>query len=120
MYTQDFRPVKLKEYIKTGDTLLEVNSSKFRRQEDLMIPARSLPALSAATRKIDPDGIGVLVAEIAPQHCSLVFCPTKKNCESVAQLVSRTLPPTVLEWKSIEKRKLRQALQVKFTTLKKI
>lgn len=81
-----------------------------------MIPARSLPAPSAASRKIDPDGLGVLVAEMAPEHCCLVFCSTKKNCESVAQLVSRTLPPRVLEWKPEEKRKLRIALQVSLLT----
>lgn len=94
-----------------GDTLLEVCGTD-RRQENLMMPARSIPSPSAAARKMDPDGLGVLVAEIAPEHSCLVFCPTKKNCESVAQLVSRNLPPGVLEWKPAEKRKLRQALQV--------
>ena len=113
IFTEDFRPVKLREYIKTGDTILEIHGNNCRHEE-LMTPVRSLPAPSPAARKMDPDGLGVLVAEMAPEHCCLVFCPTKKNCESVAQLVSRNLPPSVLEWKPTEKRKLKQALQVSF------
>ena len=111
MYTDKFRPVQLKEYIKMGDTILEVNEDQ-RKQENLLEHSRSLPSATAACRKIDPDGVGALVGEVVPQHCCLVFCPTKKNCESVAQLVSRTLPPSLLQWKVPEKKRLKRALQV--------
>jgi len=110
VYTDKFRPVQLKEYIKMGDTLLEVNEDQ-RKQENLLEHSRSLPSATAACRKIDPDGVGALVGEVVPQHCCLVFCPTKKNCESVAQLVSRTLPPSLLQWKVPEKKRLKRALQ---------
>lgn len=37
--------------------------------------------------KLDPDRVGALVLEVIPKHSCLVFCPTKKNCENVAELV---------------------------------
>ena len=94
-----------------GDILLQVNEDQ-RKHENHLEHCRSFTSQTAASRRIDPDGVGVLVAEVVPQHCCLVFCPTKKNCESVAQLVSRTLPRSLLEWKVAEKRRLKQALKV--------
>ena len=41
---------------------------------------------------VDPDLIGGLVMEVIPQSSCLVFCPTKKNCENVAQLICNVLP----------------------------
>lgn len=41
---------------------------------------------------LDPDHLGGLVSEIIPDDSCLVFCPSKKNCESVAVLLSRVLP----------------------------
>ena len=111
VYTDNFRPVRLKEYIKTGDSVLEVNEDQ-RKQETLLEHRRTLIPKSSASRKFDPDGLGALVAEVVPQHCCLVFCPTKKNCESVAQLISRTLLSSTLQWKVDEKRRLKRALQV--------
>jgi len=63
----DFRPVELKEYIKIGDSLLTVNE-KHRRREDVLRQERDVVA-TAVSRKIDPDGLGLLVAEVVPQHC---------------------------------------------------
>ncbi len=74
---------------------------------------RSVSSQSAESRKNDPDGISVLVSEVAPEHCCLVFCSTKKNCESVAKLISSNLSPNLLQWKTAEKLKLRRALEVK-------
>lgn len=111
VFSGDFRPVQLREFIKVGDSLLEVNDNH-RRRDNILEPARMLSAPVAAIRQMDPDGLGMLVAEVVPDHCCLVFCPTKKNCESVAQLISRTLPKSILEYKTNEKRQLRQALQV--------
>lgn len=45
----------------------------------------------------DPDQIVALVQEVVPQHSCLVFCPTKKNCENVAELLSCFLPRFVLD-----------------------
>jgi POLQ-like helicase len=40
-------------------------------------------------KKNDPDALKKLVMEVVPDKSSLVFCPTKKNCENVAVLLSR-------------------------------
>jgi replicative superfamily II helicase len=47
---------------------------------------------SAAAASVDPDLIGGLVMEVIPGNSCLVFCPTKKNCENVAQLICSVLP----------------------------
>ena len=111
IYTEDFRPVQLREFIKTGDQILEVSGRQRGFQENFK-HCRSVSSLSAESRKNDPDSISALVSEIAPEHCCLVFCSTKKNCESVAKLISNNLSPTLLQWKTAEKLKLRKALEV--------
>ena len=100
----------MKEYIKNGDQLLEINQN--RQEENLIKPVRSLSAPSPESRKNDPDGLGLLVGEMAPEHCCLVFCSTKKNCESVAKLISRNLSATLLQFKVEEKLKLGRELEV--------
>ena len=40
---------------------------------------------------MDPDQLGTLVLEVAPQSSCLVFCPTKKNCQNVALLLAKCL-----------------------------
>jgi POLQ-like helicase len=46
---------------------------------------------SATAAGLDPDLIGGLVMEVVPESSCLVFCPTKKNCENVAQLICSIL-----------------------------
>ncbi|KAI9551698.1 hypothetical protein GHT06_022034 [Daphnia sinensis] len=111
IYTEDFRPVQLREFIKTGDQILEIDKRQRGSQENFMKHSRSVSAPCATSRKNDPDGLSVLVSEVAPEHSCLVFCSTKKNCESVAKLVSSNLPPTLQQWKTAEKLKLRKALE---------
>lgn len=102
----------LREFVKIEDKLLLVHNGRIRCPENLLTPARCLPIPSAATQKCDSDGLGALVAEVAPEHSCLVFCATKMNCESVCQIIIRQLPPAVLQWKAAEKRALRKALEV--------
>ena len=45
-----------------------------------------------AENKLDPDHLAGLVQEVIPDHSCLVFCPTKKNCENVSQLICKLLP----------------------------
>ena len=112
LFTGDFNPVKMREFIKLGDQVLEIGSGLERCGETLMKPDRSLPPLSATSRIIDPDGLSLLAGEVVPDHSCLVFCATKKNCESVAQLISRNPPANLLDCKKEEKYKLMKALQV--------
>lgn len=41
---------------------------------------------------MDPDHIAGLVSEVIPEQSCLIFCPSKKNCENVAILLSKLLP----------------------------
>ncbi|XP_054679456.1 helicase POLQ-like isoform X2 [Grus americana] len=87
-YTNNFRPVELKEYVKIRDTIYAVDSKtengfKFSRLLNFKY--------SSNLEKADPDHIIALVTEVIPKYSCLIFCPTKKNCENVASMVCRYL-----------------------------
>lgn len=66
---------------------------------------------SSAVERADPDHLGGLVNECAPENGCLVFCPTRKNCENVAVLLSRIVPnQRFLEHRKSEKVDLMNAL----------
>lgn len=46
---------------------------------------------SDALKKMDPDHLVALVTEVIPKYSCLVFCPTKKNCENVAEMICKFL-----------------------------
>lgn len=46
---------------------------------------------SDTLKKLDPDHLVALVTEVIPNHSCLVFCPTKKNCENVAEMICKIL-----------------------------
>ena len=61
----------------------------------LPLPLISLPlspSMSSLKRSSDPDQLCSLVLEIIPHSSCLVFCPTKRNCQNVALLLSSSLP----------------------------
>ncbi|XP_065720632.2 helicase POLQ-like isoform X2 [Drosophila suzukii] len=92
VYTRGFRPVELKEYIKCGRDLLEINSAG-QTLDEIFVPSRSVDYnYSEAVKRADPDHLAGLISECAPEHCCLVFCPSRKNCENVALLLSRIVP----------------------------
>ncbi|XP_030385785.1 helicase POLQ-like [Scaptodrosophila lebanonensis] len=92
VYMRSFRPVELKEYIKCGRDLLEINTEK-QALEDIFVYSRTINSkYSKAVAREDPDHLAGLVTECAPENSCLIFCPTRKNCENVAQLLSRILP----------------------------
>ena len=41
---------------------------------------------------LDPDHLSCLVEEVVPHSSCLIFCPTKKSCQNVALLLTKTLP----------------------------
>nr|XP_025967920.1 helicase POLQ-like isoform X2 [Dromaius novaehollandiae] len=87
-YTNNFRPVELKEYIKIQDTIYEVDS----KAENGFTFSRLLSfKYSSNLEKADPDHIIALVTEVIPKYSCLIFCPTKKNCENVASMVCKYL-----------------------------
>ncbi|KAG7476681.1 hypothetical protein MATL_G00085500 [Megalops atlanticus] len=107
-YTNDFRPVQLKEYVKLRDSIYEVNPI----EEECFRLSRPLNfKYSANMQKIDPDHIIALVTEVIPKHSCLVFSPTKKNCENVAVMICKYLKKEFLAYKEGEKAMLLEELR---------
>ncbi|ALC43373.1 mus301 [Drosophila busckii] len=111
VYTRGFRPVELREYIKCGTDVLEVKAAG-ATLEEMFVPQRTVSFnYSPEVLRADPDHLAGLVCECSPEHCCLVFCPTRKNCENVALLLSRIVPKQkFLEHRQSEKTDLMQAL----------
>lgn len=107
-YTNDFRPVQLKEYVKVNDTIYEVDP----KEENCFRFSRLLSfKYSSSMQKIDPDHLIALVTEVIPVHSCLVFCPTKKNCENVAGMICKYLKGDFLQHREAEKTTLLQELK---------
>ncbi|KAL3278268.1 hypothetical protein HHI36_013603 [Cryptolaemus montrouzieri] len=115
-YTKNFRPVELTEYVKCGPEIAKID---LRADEDKMLSvARTVDyKYSPAIKTLDPDQLGGLVMEIIPKESCLIFCPSKKNCENVAKLLSKILFKTLKDYKTEEKKLLSQSLKVETGTL---
>ncbi|XP_053952695.1 helicase POLQ-like isoform X2 [Anastrepha ludens] len=110
IYTRSFRPVELREFIKCGNDILEINTAG-KTLEEVFVYSRSVNFnYSESLTRSDPDHLAGLVAECAPEHCVLVFCPSRKNCENVALLLSRILPKKFVQHRKREKEDLMDAL----------
>uniref|UniRef100_A0A8C4S7D3 Helicase POLQ-like n=1 Tax=Erpetoichthys calabaricus TaxID=27687 RepID=A0A8C4S7D3_ERPCA len=102
-YTSDFRPVQLKEYVKLAGSIYEVDC----KEEQYFKLSRPLNfKYSSNLQKIDPDHLIALVTEVIPMNSCLVFCPTKKNCENVAEMICRYLKKDFVMHKKNEKTRL--------------
>ncbi|RZF47443.1 hypothetical protein LSTR_LSTR007370 [Laodelphax striatellus] len=108
VYTHNFRPVELKEFIKVED---EVFAVKMNEDPPLKFHTKLTFSYTPEMKQIDPDEIGGLVSQVAPEESCLVFCPSKKNCENVALLICRILKRQMLTYKQKEKGALFQALK---------
>ncbi|XP_077220020.1 MUS308 and mammalian DNA polymerase-like protein isoform X2 [Tasmannia lanceolata] len=81
LYQTDFRPVPLEEYYKVGNAI-------FNRE---MVLVRTIPK-SADLGGKDPDHIVELCNEVIQEgHSVLLFCSSRKGCESTARHVSKFL-----------------------------
>ncbi|XP_039027780.1 helicase and polymerase-containing protein TEBICHI isoform X1 [Hibiscus syriacus] len=81
LYQTDFRPVPLEEFIKVGNTIYDKNL-------DIV---RTIPKAVDLGGK-DPDHIVELCNEVVQQgHSVLIFCSSRKGCESTAKHVSKFL-----------------------------
>ncbi|XP_035770073.1 helicase POLQ-like [Neolamprologus brichardi] len=99
-YTNNFRPVQLKEFVKLHDTIYEVDP----KEENCFRFSRLLNfKYSSTMQKIDPDHIIALVTEVIPAHSCVLFCPTKKNCENVAAMICKYLKEDFLRHREEEK-----------------
>ncbi|XP_032961857.1 helicase POLQ-like isoform X2 [Rhinolophus ferrumequinum] len=61
---------------------------------------------SDTLKKMDPDRLVALVTEVIPNYSCLVFCPTKKNCENVAEMICKFLSKEYLKHREKEKQEL--------------
>ncbi|XP_012428739.5 helicase POLQ-like [Taeniopygia guttata] len=102
-YTNNFRPVELKEYIKIRDTIYAVDS---KTQNGFAFSRLLNFKYSSNLEKADPDHIIALVTEVIPKYSCLIFCPTKKNCENVASMVCKYLKKEFRAHKEKEKQDL--------------
>uniref|UniRef100_A0A8C1XNB3 Helicase, POLQ like n=1 Tax=Cyprinus carpio TaxID=7962 RepID=A0A8C1XNB3_CYPCA len=99
-YTNDFRPVELKEYVKIKDSIYEVDP----REETCFSFSRLLDfKYSSGMQKMDPDRIIALATEVIPQQSCLIFCATKKNCENLAGMICKYLNKEFLKHREAEK-----------------
>ncbi|XP_022522258.2 helicase POLQ-like [Astyanax mexicanus] len=99
-YTNDFRPVELKEYVKLRDSIYEVKP----KEEECFRFSRLLAfKYSSGMQKMDPDHIIALVTEVIPKQSCLIFCATKKNCENVAGMICKYLHTDFLMHREGEK-----------------
>lgn len=90
LYANNFRPVQLTELVKLGNFLYRINEQpKSTSSQDMVKFFRDLGSSSQQSK--DPDHLSVLVAEIIPNGSVLIFCPTKKNAENVALLLTELL-----------------------------
>ncbi|XP_032732393.1 helicase POLQ-like isoform X2 [Lontra canadensis] len=66
---------------------------------------------SDTLKKMDPDHLVALVTEVVPNYSCLVFCPTKKNCENVAEMICKFLSKEYLNHREKEKREVIENLK---------
>lgn len=99
-YTNNFRPVELKEYVKIKDSIYEVDP----KEEACFTFSRLLNfKYSSGMQKMDPDHIIALATEVIPQQSCLIFCATKKNCENLAGMICKYLNKEFIKHKEAEK-----------------
>ncbi|XP_058001762.1 helicase and polymerase-containing protein TEBICHI isoform X2 [Hevea brasiliensis] len=81
LYQTDFRPVPLEEFIKVGNTIYD-------KKMDIV---RTIPKAADLGGK-DPDHIVELCNEVVQEgHSVLIFCSSRKGCESTAKHISKFL-----------------------------
>ncbi|XP_070579782.1 helicase POLQ-like [Ptychodera flava] len=111
IYTSNFRPVELTEYVKIGDNIFKVDPRALCPEEKFVHARTVLFPYKAAMLKEDPDHLVGLVLEVIPKHSCLIFCATKKNCQHVAEMLCRLLSKSLTEHKQKEKKELLAALR---------
>ncbi|XP_066259214.1 helicase POLQ-like [Euwallacea similis] len=112
VYSQDFRPVELTEYVKCENQIAKVNWS-YTNEKDLLVDIKKVDfKYSEAVSKVDPDMLGGLVLQVVPKESCLVFCASRANCENVVHLLCKLTKPHLKLHKKDEKDQLLHALKV--------
>ncbi|KAI6171707.1 hypothetical protein M3Y98_00892100 [Aphelenchoides besseyi] len=103
LYTTEFRPLPLHEFVKIDNKIHRLNEPNGELEY-----VRDLPQI--VSPKIDTNGIIPLVAEVIPNKSVLIFCQTKRNTEDICKLLARTVPNALKEYKKAEKGALIQQI----------
>uniref|UniRef100_A0A6E8WA03 Helicase POLQ-like n=1 Tax=Anopheles coluzzii TaxID=1518534 RepID=A0A6E8WA03_ANOCL len=116
VYSRDFRPVELKEFVKCGDDLYAVRSkgqADGGSAENVFGEKRALEFAdcSEELRRLDTDHVVRLILEVIPESSCLVFCPTKSKCESLCALLANHLPARMAEHRAEEKEQIIRSLK---------
>lgn len=112
IYTRDFRPVELTEYAKIGNEIFSINQKASCVSEAFEKLRECGSSYNEKIRKRDPDHLLELVMEVCPKFSCLIFCATKKNCESVSILLCDLLPNQLTAYKGEEKKNLIDAIKM--------
>ncbi|XP_062563362.1 helicase POLQ-like isoform X2 [Armigeres subalbatus] len=110
IFSQNFRPVELKEFVKCGDDLLEIKHGAKTLQEAFLNKKTVNFGYSDVHLRIDPDHVIGLLLETFPQDPCLIFCPTKRQCEQLCSLLVEHLSPEIAEFRASERRALIELL----------
>ncbi|KAI8512631.1 hypothetical protein Bbelb_092700 [Branchiostoma belcheri] len=110
VYSNNFRPVQLKEYVKIADSIFEVNSKASCPDEQIQFSRMVSYKYPREMQSRDPDHLVGMVMDVIPAHSCLVFCPTKKNCQNVVDMLCKLLPRKLRGHKVPEKKALLKAL----------
>ncbi|VDO68195.1 unnamed protein product [Haemonchus placei] len=103
VYSTSFRPVELHEFVRIEQNMWKINSGG-ELEHNAVLPANRLS-------KADPDGLCQLLIGVIPRRSVLIFCPTKKSCESVATMVARCVPEDVRKRKIDERKKVLESMK---------
>ncbi|KHJ43898.1 helicase protein [Trichuris suis] len=99
LFTHQFRPVNLTEYVKVDQLVYKVDTN-CQDPREMLAFYRQVESGSA----MDPDNLSELVTEVVPAGSCLIFCPTRKSAENVCLLLTKVLPSDLLKHKKQEKK----------------
>lgn len=112
VYSNDFRPVELKEYYKMGHDIYEVPKAS-DPVDKIYKSVKTIRHNQDENKDLlaqDPDQLLPLVLEVIPKHSCLIFCSTKKNCQNLALLLVKFMPRYLIRVKANERHQLMKAL----------
>ena len=115
LFTDNFRPVELQEHVKVDSDIIKID--KRLEEKDQFKFTRKMPVeLDNMIKKIDPDSVTELVLESFPAHSVLLFCDSKKRCETVAEMLTKVISmkaekcEEILQHRAEERKSLLSAL----------